>query len=82
MKTYQKEHLALAGRIYDLDSEVYRLLGSSLSRVYNGRREDTVRELAGLMEDVTKGHFLRSEMALIGNMARTIKDKEQRARVM
>ena len=45
MKTYQKEHLALAGRIYDLDSEVYRLLGSSLSRVYNGRREDTVREL-------------------------------------
>ncbi|MBQ8850860.1 MAG: cytidylate kinase family protein, partial [Oscillibacter sp.] len=82
MKTYRKEHLDLAGRIYDLDGEVYRILGTGLSRVYNGRRDNTVRELAGLMEDVTQGHFLRSEMALIGNMARTIKDKEQKARVM
>ena len=82
MKTYPKEYLELAEQIYELDGEVYRLLGSSLSRVYNGRKDNTIRELAGLMEDVTKGHFLRSEMALIGNMARTIKDKEQRARIM
>ena len=58
MKTYRKEYLDLAGRIYDLDGEVYRILGSGLSRVYNGTRENTIQELAGLMEDVTKGHFL------------------------
>ena len=82
MKTYRKEHLELAARIYDLDGEVYQLLGSGLGRVYNGNRETTIQELAGIMEDVTQGHFLRSEMALIGNMARTIKDKEQRAQIM
>ena len=82
MKTYRKEHLELAARIYDLDGEVYQLLGSGLGRVYNGNRETTIQELASIMEDVTQGHFLRSEMALIGNMARTIKDKEQRARIM
>ena len=82
MKTYRKEYLDLANRIYDLDGEVYRVLGTGLSRVFNGTRENTVRELAGAMEDLTKGHFLRSEMALIGNMARTIKDKGQKARLM
>ena len=82
MKTYRKEHLDLASRIYELDGEVYQLLGSGLGRVYNGNRETTIRELAGIMEDVTKGHFLRSEMALIGNMARTIKDRGERARIM
>ena len=82
MKTYRKEHLDLASRIYELDGEVYQLLGSGLGRVYNGNRETTIQELASIMEDVTQGHFLRSEMALIGNMARTIKDKEQRARIM
>ena len=28
------------------------------------------------------GHLLRSEMALISNMARTIKDKEEKSRLM
>ena len=28
MKTYRKEHLELASRIYELDGEVYQLLGS------------------------------------------------------
>ena len=48
----------LAPRIYDLDGEVYRVLGSSL------------------------GHLLRSELDLISNMARTIKDDSERSRLM
>lgn len=82
MNNSYEERLALAGRMYDLDAEVYQILGSGLGRVYNGRRDATVRELAKMMGDVTKGHYLRSEMALIGNMARTIKDRGERARIM
>ena len=82
MNNNYEERLALAGRMYDLDAEVYQILGSGLGRVYNGRRDATIRELAKMMGDVTKGHYLRSEMALIGNMARTIKDRGERARIM
>ena len=35
----------LAERIYDLDTEVYECLGSSLGRVFTGNKEKTVREL-------------------------------------
>ena len=38
-----KKRLEVAGRIYDLDKEVYQVLGSSLGRVFNGERELTVR---------------------------------------
>ncbi len=82
MNNSYEARLALAGRMYDLDAEVYQLLGSGLGRVYNGKRERTVRELADVMGDVTKAHYLRSEMALIGNMARTIPDRTDRARIM
>lgn len=74
--------LALAERIYELDEEVYRILGSGLGRVFTGRRDATVRELASMMGDLTKAHYLRSELALIGNMARTIPDRTVRARIM
>lgn len=82
MNENQTQFLDLAQRIYDLDTEVYAILGSGLGRVFTGRQEDTVRELAHMMGDLTKAHFLRSEIALIGNMARTIRDKNQRSRVM
>ena len=82
MNNSYEARLALAGRMYDLDAEVYQLLGSGLGRVYNGNREKTISELANIMGDVTKGHYLRSEMALIGNMARTIPDRTDRARIM
>ena len=78
----REQCLELANRIYDLDAEVYRILGSGLGRVFTGSREATVRELERIMGDVTMGHYLRSEMALIGNMARTIPDKAQRSRIM
>jgi hypothetical protein len=77
-----EDRLALANRIYDLDAEVYGILGSNLGRVFNGERERTVRELASLMATPTKIHYLRSEIALIGNMARTIPDRKERTRVM
>lgn len=72
----------IAGRIYDLDAEVYRILGSSLGRVFNGSRERSVEELVKIMEARPDSHYLRSELALIGNMARTITNKPERARVM
>ena len=80
-RTYEAR-AELAGRIYDLDAEVYELLGSGLGRVFNGKREAVVRDLATLIGTHNKMHFLRSEIALIGNMARTIPDKQVRADIM
>lgn len=74
--------LEIARRIYDLDAEVYRVLGSSLGRVFSSDRDMTVRRLATLMGDFTQGHYLRSELALISNMARTIPVKADRSRLM
>lgn len=83
MTNHTYEHrLEMANRIYDLDAEVYAILGSGLGRVFNGDRTRTVRELATMMGTPTKFHYLRSEIALIGNMARTIPDKAARIRVM
>ena len=56
-----KKRLEVASRIYDLDKEVYQVLGSSLGRVFNGERELTVKRLADLMGDFTQAHYLRSE---------------------
>ena len=64
----------LANRIYDLDAEVYRVLGSSLGRTFTGNRDTTIRTLSMLMYTKPDGHLLRSELALISNMARTIKE--------
>ena len=72
----------LAGRIYDLDAEVYQILGSGLGRVFNGKRESTIRDLASMLGTHNKMHFVRSEIALIGNMARTIPDRKVRAQIM
>ena len=73
---------ALATRIYDLDSEVYRLVGSSLGRTFTGDKETSIRNLTTLISTHPQGHLLRSEIALIGNMARTIRNKEDRSRMM
>lgn len=72
----------LAERIYDMDAEVYCQLGSSLGRVFNRDRQYCVDEMVRQMETRPQGHVLRSELALIGNMARTIQDKEERKLVM
>lgn len=82
MENNREKRLEIAGRIYDLDAEVYQTLGSGLGRVFNDNRRACVEEMAEQLCSQTKNHVLRSEIALIGNMARTIKNKEDRARVM
>ncbi len=82
MKFTYEMRLELATRIYDLDAEIYAILGSRLGRVFNGSRERTIEDLANLMTRTTMGHYLRSEIALIGNMARTIPNREARSKIM
>lgn len=72
----------LAECIYDLDAEVYAQLGSSLGRVFNRDRERCVNEIVSILMTRPDAHLIRSEIALIGNMARTIPDKETRKMVM
>lgn len=72
----------LAGRIYDLDVEVYEKLGSSLGRVFNQERERCIKEIMKLMDSKSKSHILRSQLALISNMARTIEDDQTRDLIM
>jgi len=72
----------LAERIYELDARVYAILGSGLGRVFNGQRERTVNNLAAVIANRSQMHLIRSEIALIGNMARTIPDRQVRAQVM
>lgn len=72
----------VAESIYALDAEVYSALGSSLGRVFNQDRERCVNEMVESLRIRPQGHLVRSEIALIGNMARTIKDKAKRKQVM
>ena len=81
-KINKEIYTKLATRIYDLDGEVYRVLGSSLGRTFTGNRDTTIRTLSMLMYTKPDGHLLRSELALISNMARTIKDDSERSRLM
>src|SRR5699024_845133 len=82
MQENEKKYMELANRIYDLDTEVYDSVGSSLGRTFTGDRENTIRNLCTLMMTKPDGHLLRSELALISNMARTIKDKKKRDLMM
>ena len=54
----------LANRIYDLDGEVYRVLGSSLGRTFTGNRDTTIRTLSMLMYTKPDGHPLKSSHVL------------------
>ena len=80
MQDNQEKCKELAIRIYNLDEEVYKCVGSSLGRTFTGQKETTLRHLAALMYTKPDGHLLRSELALISNMARTIKDPAEKSR--
>lgn len=56
-------YIELANRIYDLDGEVYKCVGSSLGRTFTGSRENTIRALSMLMYTKPDRHLLRSELA-------------------
>lgn len=72
----------LAERIYDLDTKVYESLGSSLGRVFTKDRKRCVDELVWEMKARNQGHIVRSELALVSNMARTVKEKSVRKELM
>lgn len=72
----------LAKRIYHLDEEVYKCIGSSLGRTYTGDEATCIEGITKLLITRPQGHEIRSEIALIGNMARTIKDKQKRHDMM
>ena len=72
----------LAERIYDLDAKVYENLGSSLGRVFNGDKERCINDIVDKLNERSEGHTLRSELALISNMARTIYEKPVRGEIM
>ena len=65
-----------------LDGEVYECVGSSLGRTFTGDKRTCVDSLVKLMRTKPQGHLLRSELALISNMARTIRKDEDRSRLM
>lgn len=72
----------IAERLYDLDGAVYECVGSTLGRTFTGQRDNTIRRLTEQMYRKPSGHLLRSEMALVSNMARTIKNKELKSKMM
>lgn len=74
--------LELAARLYDLDEKVFLSIGSSISRSYTGSREHTIQVLADLMGHEDRRYILRSELAMVANMARTITDRETRSGLM
>ena len=82
MQNSNNSLLRLAERIYDLDAKVYESLGSSLGRVFNGDRERCINDIVERLRERNEGHTLRSELALISNMARTIREKPVRSEIM
>ncbi len=82
MKEFSERDLKnLAIAIYELDEEVYEILGSSLGRVFNTGRNRAIIYMVSIMRS-GKGYVLRNEMALISNMARTIPDRMKRREIM
>lgn len=76
------DYRKLAERIYDLDQRIYEVLGSSLGRVFSDDRQRTIDTILISMDSSPDQHYLRSQLALIGNMARTIPEGRLRDEIM
>jgi cytidylate kinase len=72
----------IAQRIYNLDTQVYQASGSALGRAFNNGEQRDVDDLYRLILTNPQGYRLRSEVALVGNMARTIQNKDEKKRLM
>ena len=72
----------LAQRIYDLDTEVYEASGSELGRSFIGQKEHCLENLRDLLTDNPHGYEMRSDLALVGNMARTISDERVKGELL
>ena len=75
MQDNQEKCKELAIRIYNLDEEVYKCVGSSLGRTFTGQKETTLRQLAALTEANKKLSELSQEERLQKIFA-TIKKNE------
>ena len=64
MQDNQEKCKELAIRIYNLDEEVYKCVGSSLGRTFTGQKETTLRHLAALMYTKPDGHLDRKSTRL------------------
>ncbi|MDD5923034.1 MAG: hypothetical protein PUC44_07685 [Eubacteriales bacterium] len=81
-ETLSKESLVkFAEDVYDLDQQVYHAVGSDLGRVFGSDRKRSIRVIMNAVEHGSD-HIIRSEVALIGNMARTISDDDVRREIM
>ena len=72
----------LAERIYNLDKKVYVDTGSSLGRVYSGDKENNIQYIIDLLESKKGAYVLRDELALIGNMSKTMQNSEAQEELM
>ena len=72
----------LAERIYNLDKRVYADTGSSLGRVYSGDRENNIQYIMDLLVSKNGAYVLREELALIGNMSKTMQNEDVRQELM
>ena len=61
---------------------LFRSLGSSLGRVFTKDRERCVDELVWELLARNQGHIVRSDLALISNMARTVRDDQTKKELM
>ena len=82
MEKNKEKCYEIAKQIYQLDKDVYECVGSSLGRTFTGDEATCVEEITRLLITRPQGHEIRSDIALIGNMARTIKNKEDHHRMM
>lgn len=72
----------LAEKIYTLDENVYKALGSSLGRTLIGSREKVLSVLEHELSLRPQGQLILSDMALIGNMARTLPEGASRKQLL
>ena len=82
MSTDMNKINELARKIYDFDEEAYKLSGSQLGRLYTGNAEHNIARLTSLLTEKPDSHEMRSDLALIGNMARTVPDKAKKKELM
>lgn len=80
-KDRNDEILQFANDVYDLDVRVYKAVGSKLGRVFTEDRSMNVQSVVDALNE-GREHIVRSEVALIGNMARTLPDEELRSEIM
>ena len=73
---------ALAEKIYALDETIYQELGSSLGRTLIGSREKVLSVLERELSLRPQGQLILSDMALIGNMARTLPEGPARKQLL